>query len=79
VKEPPTGPYIVWVDYGYEGWQPKCFNSLKEAVSENHFSRFVVTKLVNYDVIEIGDPKEPEEVSHESGLETIQQNSKGDT
>lgn len=48
-----AGPYIVWANYGYEGWQPKSFKTLKEALlSERYGYEIVVTKLVEYEVIE---------------------------
>ena len=48
------GPYIVWEDYGYEGWQPRSFPTLKAAVKDDRFSSdFVITKRVEFDVKEI--------------------------
>lgn len=47
------GPFIVWENCGCEGWQPKSFMTLKEALSAQRYnSEFVVTKLVNYEVTE---------------------------
>ncbi len=28
----PKGPYILWIDYGCEGWAPLSFDSLSEAL-----------------------------------------------
>jgi hypothetical protein len=43
--------YIVWVDYGYEGWKPTGYLTLKEAIlHERYSSDAVITKgLVNWD------------------------------
>ncbi len=48
------GPFIVWEDYGYEGWQPKSYATLLEAVnSHSYCSTTVVTKTVKYEFTEI--------------------------
>lgn len=48
-----TGPFIVWECYGYEGWQPKSYPTLKAAISDQRYqSTFVVTKRVDYEVTE---------------------------
>jgi hypothetical protein len=50
------GPIIVWVNYGYEGWQPKSYHTLKEALlGERYSTEFVVTRLVTYEVTEVKD------------------------
>ncbi len=47
------GPFIVWENYGYEGWQPKSYNTLKEAVVALRFnSEWIVTRLISYEVTE---------------------------
>lgn len=30
----PEGPFIVWTDYGYEGWQPTSYPTLLDAVTK---------------------------------------------
>lgn len=48
-----TGPIVMWEDYGYEGWQPKSFDTLKEALLEPRYSAtFVITHLVDITVNE---------------------------
>lgn len=48
-----TGLYIVWEDYGYEGWHPKSYATLKEALMAHRYnSEFLVTKRVDYEVTE---------------------------
>jgi hypothetical protein len=43
-------------NYGYEGWHPTNYASLKEALSEpRHTSLFVITKAVDYEVLEKTD------------------------
>lgn len=47
------GPYILWRDYGYEGWKPTNFNSIKEALEAPRYeSNFVITKVCEYEVKE---------------------------
>lgn len=47
------GPIIVWVNYGYEGWQPESFESVKTALlAPRYGSEFVITKLVDFDTTE---------------------------
>jgi len=31
-------PYVVWKDYGYEGWDPQGFESLEEAQREMEYA-----------------------------------------
>lgn len=51
--DPACGPYILWLDYGCEGWKPESFPTLKQALSANRYSsNFVVTKLLDFDVVE---------------------------
>ena len=47
------GPIIVWQDYGYEGWQPKSYPTLKDALVAQKYQEFVVTNLVEFDVVAI--------------------------
>jgi hypothetical protein len=48
------GPYIVWKDYGCEGWQPESHGSLVEALQSDHGSpeSYVLTKRVSVRVHE---------------------------
>jgi len=49
--------YIVWINYGYEGWSPTEFQTLKGAVDyaskNNYGSEFKITKQVEYDIGEV--------------------------
>jgi len=51
-----AGPYIVWENHGYDGWHPKSFKTLKEALvsGERYSSQWVLTKSVSFDVQEVG-------------------------
>ena len=50
------GPYILWLDYGTEGYKPFSFQTLKEALeSQKYSSGWIITKKVEYRVIEIND------------------------
>ena len=45
------GPYIVWENYGCEGWQPKSYATLKEALcAQRYQSDWVITKTCEFDV-----------------------------
>lgn len=47
------GPYIVWSDGGLEGWAPRSYDTIKEALSDSHWaSNFIITKVVDFEVIE---------------------------
>jgi hypothetical protein len=49
-----SGPIILWENYGYEGWQPKSYQTMKEALSAQRYqSEFVVTMLVDFDVVSV--------------------------
>lgn len=46
------GPYILWQNYGCEGWKPTSFNSIKEALEGEKYSEFTITKAIDYEVKE---------------------------
>jgi hypothetical protein len=47
------GPVIVWENYGCEGWQPKSYPTLKDALlAARYNSEFVFTKRAEFDVVE---------------------------
>lgn len=51
-----VGPIVVWENYGYEGWHPKSFATVKEALlGERYNSEFVITKRMEFDVIDKTD------------------------
>lgn len=51
MRDETRGPFIVWENYGYEGWQPKSYETLKEAIlAERYHTEFVITRPVNFDV-----------------------------
>lgn len=48
-----AGPYIVWENYGSEGWQPKSYKELGSALLAQRFTdSFVITKRVYFQVEE---------------------------
>ena len=48
------GPYILWQNYGYEGWQPKSFLTLEDALlAEKYSTEFIITKPVNFEAKEL--------------------------
>lgn len=44
------GPYIRWLDYGYEGWHPDSYDTLAEALEDDRYNSFVITKAVQYEI-----------------------------
>jgi len=49
----PNKPYLLWQNYGYEGWRPEHYASLEEALKAERFcSEWVITKVVKYVVQE---------------------------
>ena len=52
------GPFIVWENYGYEGWQPKSYKTLTEALCTPRYnSEWEITKRVTFEVLETGAVK----------------------
>lgn len=53
-----SGPYILWVDYGTEGWKPRSFDTAQEAIEEILTGAciggepVVLTKLLKVEVVE---------------------------
>lgn len=51
--EDTKGPYIVWENYGYEGWKPTSFESITAAlIYQRYNSEWILTKPVTYEVKE---------------------------
>lgn len=49
-----TGPIILWENYGYEGWHPKSYATLKDAlVAVRYNTEFVVTERAEFDVVKL--------------------------
>jgi hypothetical protein len=47
IKVPPK-KYIVWLDYGCEGWKPNYFDTLEDCINcENYGQGMMITKNVN--------------------------------
>jgi hypothetical protein len=46
--------YIVWINYGYDGWSPNQFNTFQEAfeyaTKENYGKEFKITIELEYKV-----------------------------
>lgn len=50
------GPVIVWEDNGCEGWSPRSYQNLKEALLAQKYSgQYVITKLIDFEVTEISE------------------------
>lgn len=50
-----AGPYIVWEDYGCEGWHPSSYATPKDALTAARHNRFVLTKAIVFEIVEISD------------------------
>lgn len=47
------GPIILWVNYGYEGWKPESFPSVRAALeAQKYQSEYIITRQVTYEVKE---------------------------
>lgn len=45
----------MWVNNGYEGWSPRSYGTLKEAIlGERYNNDFVITKIVDFETKEKG-------------------------
>ena len=45
------GPVIRWLDYGYEGWKPHSFDTIRDALEwPGYGSPYVITRLAVYEV-----------------------------
>ena len=51
------GPWIVWEDFGYEGWQPKSYPTAEAALTDTHYNRFLLTKVPTITVVEDSGPR----------------------
>lgn len=49
----PAGPFVVWEDYGCEGWHPKSYDTLAEAVRTSPDK--TITRLVEFKVVEMAE------------------------
>jgi hypothetical protein len=55
----PKGPYTLWTDGGCEGWGFEDFETVKGALeAEKRWMRWVITRMVHYDVHETPPPQE---------------------
>ncbi len=53
--------YIVWTDYGYEGWRPTGYDSIEDAVRhESYGSETIITTKVNILISELVDKESKE-------------------
>lgn len=52
-KKATDGPYIVWLDFGYDGWSPESYATLKEALEAPRYdSDYVITRKCEYEISE---------------------------
>lgn len=48
-----TGPIIRWDSYGVEGWKPKSFSSIEEAITKDLYGNdYVLTRVVEFTIVE---------------------------
>lgn len=51
--EDAAGPFIVWENLGCEGWHPKSFATIEEAVTgQKYATEYVITRRVSFRVVE---------------------------
>lgn len=56
IKIKPAGPYTLWQDYGYEGWQWTDFATLREALeAERYCANWTIQKHAAFTVAEGGE------------------------
>jgi hypothetical protein len=46
------GPYVVWRDYGCEGWSPRSYDTAAEALDAKE-SGDVITRVVEFKEVEV--------------------------
>ncbi len=57
----PAGPYVLWQDYGGEGWQPTSGNSIEELLTQLHGSGWCITGApLNIGVVKVRTKKPSE-------------------
>ncbi len=51
-------PWVLWINYGYEGWKPYGFDTLKAALQEQKYGiEWVITPgAQDYDVLVVPTP-----------------------
>ena len=56
MSEKPQGPYTLWLDYGYEGWKPTDFATLRAALeADKYSSNWHISRPATYSIIEISE------------------------
>jgi hypothetical protein len=55
------GPVVMWEYFGPDGWHPKSFATVHEAVVAGRYnqSEFIVTRPVEFDVVERSPSEKP--------------------
>jgi hypothetical protein len=56
------GPIVVWLNGGCEGWHPRSYATVKEALMDPEragYCEFVITRVVEFDVVEKADERPP--------------------
>ena len=54
-KEDIKGPFIRWVNYGYEGWRPESFPDLASMLTTPCGYDFEITKKIELKISENGE------------------------
>lgn len=54
----PDAPYVIWIDYGSEGWSPKGYDTPEEvldaiASGDTHGHPFVITRRTHLSITEM--------------------------
>ena len=46
------GPFILWIDYGYEGWKPVSFETIEAALKSEKYGSWIITKRIDFKAVE---------------------------
>lgn len=61
-REPITGPFVLWENYGAEGWHPRNTATLEQALELRDASTqpAIITRLVRLEYREVRDDEDAE-------------------
>lgn len=52
LKKLKNANYILWQDYGYEGWHPTVFDTLEQALeTQKYYNDWIITEPSHYTII----------------------------
>jgi len=52
-SDPLKGPIILWIDHGYDGWDPRSFDTVTDALlADKYGSKHIITRRVEFEINE---------------------------